>query len=66
MNLREWNVRVVVTEGEGTATVDGAVHPLAPGVLVPLPLGNVLSITNGSTDCPLRYLIIKAEPRPMG
>ncbi len=53
---------VVFTEGEGTATVDGAARAVGPGALVPLALGQVLSIANASPDRPLRYLIVKAEP----
>ena len=52
---------VVVIEGEGTAEVDGAPYDISPGCLIALPLGATLSITNGSEDLPLRYLIIKAE-----
>jgi mannose-6-phosphate isomerase-like protein (cupin superfamily) len=53
---------VVVTEGEGTAELDGAACPVAPGAVLALPLGSTLSLANRSNDQPLRYLIIKAEP----
>ncbi|HEY8432759.1 MAG TPA: cupin domain-containing protein [Sandaracinaceae bacterium] len=53
---------VVGLDGDGEATVGGAVHPLMPGDVVYLPLGAVLSITNRSRDEPLSYLIVKARP----
>lgn len=52
---------VVVTEGEGTAQLDGAACPIAVGSLLVLPLGSTLSLANGSSEQPLRYLIVKAE-----
>src|SRR5262249_11322266 len=52
---------VIVTDGEGTATVDGVPHELAPGAVVALPLGSVLTIANGLADQPLRYLIVKGD-----
>jgi len=52
---------VVVLSGEGTAEVDGAAYPIAEGVVIALPLGSTLSLANGSSSAPLRYLIIKAE-----
>ena len=52
---------VVVIDGEGTAEVDGAPYAISVGCLIALPLGATLSITNGSAELPLRYLIIKAE-----
>ena len=55
---------VVVTEGEGTAELDGASCPIGVGTLLALPLGSTLSLSNRSTEQPLRYLIIKAEPAP--
>ena len=51
---------VVVTEGEGTAELDGAACPIGVGSLIALPLGSTLAIANGSADRPLRYLIVKA------
>jgi quercetin dioxygenase-like cupin family protein len=57
---------VVVTEGEGTAELDGAACPIAMGSVLSLPLGSTLSLANGSLEQPLRYLIIKAEPSPQG
>jgi quercetin dioxygenase-like cupin family protein len=52
---------VVVTGGEGSAELDGARTPIAAGTLLTLPLGSTLAITNGSSEEPLHYLIIKAE-----
>src|SRR5277367_5247246 len=52
---------VVVTGGEGSAELDGARTPIAVGTLLALPLGSTLSLTNASSDEPLRYLIVKAE-----
>lgn len=51
---------VVVTEGQGTAELDGSACPIAAGTLLTLPLGSVLSLRNGSAEIPLRYLIVKA------
>jgi uncharacterized cupin superfamily protein len=51
---------VVVTEGEGSAELDGVACPVGAGSLLALPLGSTLAITNGSTEHPLRYLIVKA------
>jgi quercetin dioxygenase-like cupin family protein len=53
---------VVVTEGVGTAKVDGAPCPLEIGTVIALPLGSTLALANSSDTEPLRYLIIKAEP----
>ena len=52
---------VIVTEGHGEATVGGETIALRPGVVVSLPLGDALSLTNGSQVAPLRYLIVKAR-----
>jgi quercetin dioxygenase-like cupin family protein len=52
---------VVVTEGEGLARVGAAEVRLRPGTAVPVPLGAVLSLQNGSSEAPLRYLIVKAR-----
>jgi quercetin dioxygenase-like cupin family protein len=52
---------VVVTEGEGSAELDGAPTPIGMGTLLALPLGATLSLTNGSSEAPLRYLIVKAQ-----
>ncbi len=51
---------VVVTDGEGTAELDGAPSAIGVGSLIALPLGSTLALTNGSNDHPLRYLIVKA------
>lgn len=52
---------VVVIAGEGSAELDGALTPVAVGTLLALPLGSTLSLTNGLSEEPLRYLIVKAE-----
>ncbi|MBL8956046.1 MAG: cupin domain-containing protein [Myxococcaceae bacterium] len=52
---------VAVLAGRGAASVDGVVHPLAPGAVVELPLGSVLTLENTSRVNKLRYLIIKAR-----
>lgn len=52
---------VIVTHGVGTVEVDGVRGSLAPGTVVPLPLGSSLALTNTSSDTPLDYLIVKAE-----
>ncbi len=57
---------VVVTSGEGSAEIDGAKTPIAPGTLIVLPLGSTLSIANGSAEEPLRYLIVKAGSSSTG
>lgn len=51
---------VICTEGRGIVTVGTQELPFAPGVVVHLPQGDVLSISNDGAD-PLRYLIIKAQ-----
>ena len=55
---------VVVTEGAGTAELDGAACPIGVGSMLALPLGSTLALTNGSSVEPLRYLIVKARPAP--
>jgi quercetin dioxygenase-like cupin family protein len=52
---------VIITEGTGTAVVEGESYALAMGSVIALPLGESLSIANESNEAPLRYLIIKAE-----
>ena len=52
---------VVIISGEGQATVDGVSQPLGPGSAVPLALGKLLTLENGSTQMPLCYLIVKAR-----
>ena len=53
---------VVVTEGMGTARVNGAEQTLRAGTVVWLPLGAQLELQNDSDSDPLLYLIIKAAP----
>ena len=52
---------VVVTEGEGTAELDGVASPIGIGSAIALPLGSTLALANGSSEQPLRYLIVKAR-----
>jgi quercetin dioxygenase-like cupin family protein len=54
---------VVITQGSGTARVDGEPQALTPGAVVWLPLGKQLALQNDSDENPLLYLIIKAAPR---
>ena len=53
---------VVFTEGRGRAVVGGAAREVGEGSVVPLALGQTLSIENLEAERPLRYLIIKAAP----
>lgn len=55
---------LIVTDGEGTATVDGEPQSLRPGAVVLLPLGTELTLENGSDSELLRYLIVKARAQP--
>jgi mannose-6-phosphate isomerase-like protein (cupin superfamily) len=50
---------VIVTEGHGEARVGAETIALTPGTVVRLPLGEKLSLTNGSEVDVLRYLIVK-------
>lgn len=52
---------VVCVSGEGEACVEDDVTALAPGVVVPLPLGDTLALSNTSKTEWLRYLIVKAR-----
>jgi hypothetical protein len=51
---------VIVLEGRGAISVDGAKQAVAPGVVAQLPVGSILAIENLSETEPLRYLIVKA------
>jgi quercetin dioxygenase-like cupin family protein len=51
---------VIVTDGHGEARVDDEAIALRPGIVVALPLGATLELTNGSQVAALRYLIVKA------
>ena len=53
---------VVCIAGEGEACVEDDVTVLSPGVVVALPLGDTLALSNTSKTETLRYLIIKAVP----
>ena len=53
---------VIGLAGHGEVRVDGVSRPFGPGAVVHLPLGHSLEIVNESTEAPLRYLIVKAEP----
>jgi mannose-6-phosphate isomerase-like protein (cupin superfamily) len=52
---------VIVTEGHGLAKVGAEKVMLRPGVVVRLPLGEKLSLENGSEVDALRYLIVKVR-----
>jgi mannose-6-phosphate isomerase-like protein (cupin superfamily) len=49
---------IIVTEGRGEAGVGDEVVMLEPGVVVRLPLGETLSLSNPHDEV-LRYLIVK-------
>ena len=51
---------VICIEGAGEACVNDEVTALAPGVVVALPLGDELALSNTSKTHPLRYVIVKA------
>jgi quercetin dioxygenase-like cupin family protein len=52
---------VIGLTGHGETRVNGVARPFGPGAVVHLPLGATLEIANGSTETPLRYLIVKAN-----
>jgi mannose-6-phosphate isomerase-like protein (cupin superfamily) len=52
---------VICVEGTGSVQVNGVRSEFASGATAALPLGHTLSITNESSDSPLRYLIVKAR-----
>jgi quercetin dioxygenase-like cupin family protein len=52
---------VIGLTGHGETRVNGVARPFGPGAVVHLPLGATLEIVNGSTETPLRYLIVKAN-----
>ncbi len=54
---------VIVTEGQGTAQVDGETQALMPGSVVWLPFGKRLALQSADTG-PLRYLIVKVQAVP--
>ncbi len=51
---------IICIEGTGEACVDDEVTTLGPGVVVALPLGRTLALSNTSSTHPLRYMIVKA------
>jgi quercetin dioxygenase-like cupin family protein len=53
---------IVCITGEGEACVNEDVTTFVPGVVVALPLGDELALSNTSATEPLRYMIIKAVP----
>ncbi len=55
---------VVGLTGYGEARVDGHAQAFGPGAVVYLPLASTLELVNEAPDQELRYLIIKAEPKP--
>jgi quercetin dioxygenase-like cupin family protein len=52
---------LVVTDGEGSAELDGVPTAIGAGSLIALPLGSTLALSNGSNSQPLRYIIVKAR-----
>ena len=52
---------VLGISGQGHVTVNGVASAFGEGVVVQLAQGKILSIANGSSQEPLRYLIIKAQ-----
>lgn len=59
----ELDVLVVVLDGHGTITIDGAAVPASATTAVVVPAGAVRSVTAGPGG--LRYLTIHAERRPL-
>lgn len=55
---------VIVVSGAGQAKVGERSHVLASGVVIELPLGDTLSLENGSATEPLRYFIVKGGSGP--
>ncbi len=51
---------LIVTSGEGLAHIDDVERTLSTGVVVGLPLGATLALTNTSSQAALEYLIVKA------
>lgn len=51
---------IIGLEGAGEVSVNDVVTTLAPGVVVALPLGDTLAVSNTSSSAPLRYMIVKA------
>ena len=52
---------VIAVAGAGSVRVDGELRAFGAGSVVELCLGQTLSISNGSDEEPLRYLIVKAQ-----
>jgi hypothetical protein len=52
---------VIAVAGVGSVRVDGELRPFGAGSVVELSLGQTLAISNGSSEEPLRYLIVKAQ-----
>jgi hypothetical protein len=52
---------VIAVSGVGSVRVDGHLRAFSAGCVVELSLGQTLSISNGSNEEPLRYLIVKAH-----
>ena len=55
---------IIGLEGTGTVTIDDQHEPIGPGSVAYLGLGQVLAIQNDSSEEALRYLIVKAIPKP--
>jgi hypothetical protein len=52
---------VIAVAGAGSVRVDGELRTFDTGSVIELSLGQTLSIANGSSEEPLRYLIVKAQ-----
>jgi len=55
---------LVAIEGEGDVQASGRSERFRSGVVIELPVGEMLSISNTSREEPLRYLIVKASRSP--
>jgi hypothetical protein len=52
---------VIGISGTGSVVVNGIASEFAAGSVVELALGHTLAIANGSSEVPLRYLIVKSS-----
>jgi quercetin dioxygenase-like cupin family protein len=52
---------LIAVAGVGSARVDGELRRFCAGDVVELSRGQILAIFNGSSEEPLRYLIVKAQ-----
>lgn len=61
-HVQEHDPEIVIgLSGRGKALVEGHPQPLAAGRVVELPRGYTLALENESTECALRYLIVKVS-----